>query len=266
MSDPVEPPDLDAIRERCGAATPGPWHAVEANRMSSRVQWDVEEAADLEALAGCWWGDAEANAKFIAHAREDVPALAAALVAALSERDRFREHSVTLNTVGWRISEALGNVPEGATEVWGDTLPNLEALIQDRDEARERVRQFVDASEMARDALMSGSTPSMRLGAESALRLAEKGVRSQEVILGALRDGTVDSREHTLALRERAETAERMLETSESLRQDYDIEARELTVERDRLREALQWYADSSGVAHAVLAATSPDSPEEPNP
>ena len=41
---------------------------------------------------------------------------------------------------------------------------------------------------------------------------------AQEVILGALRDGTVDSREHTLALSERAETAE---------------------AERDRLREAL---------------------------
>jgi len=56
--------------------------------------------------------------------------------AALRERDRFREHSVTLNTVSWRISQALGNVPEGATEVWGDTLPDLEALIRDRDEAR----------------------------------------------------------------------------------------------------------------------------------
>jgi len=54
--------------------------------------------------------------------------------AALRERDRFREHSMTLNTVSWRISQALGNVPEGATEVWGDTLPNLEALIRDRDE------------------------------------------------------------------------------------------------------------------------------------
>jgi len=39
-----------------------------------------------------------------------------------------------------------------------------------------------------------------------------------------------------VAASERAETAERMLETSESLRQDYDLEARELTVERDRLR------------------------------
>jgi len=33
----------------------------------------------------------------------------------------------------------------------------------------------------------------------------------------------------------RADAAERMLETSESLRQDYDLEARELTVECDRL-------------------------------
>jgi len=116
VTDPVEPPDLDAIRKRCDTATPGPWHAVEANRMSSRVQWDVEEAADLEALAGCWWGDAEANAKFIAHAREDVPALAAALVAASgraetaeAERDRLRE---ALHEVGERTDYIAGEMDD----------------------------------------------------------------------------------------------------------------------------------------------------------
>jgi len=173
MTDHVEPPDLDAIRERCDAATPGPWF-IEGDYVMDRYRDELIGLGSFSVHP-----QAALDAEFIAHAREDVPALAAALVAALSERDRFREHSVTLNTVSWRISEALGNVPEGATEVWGDTLPNLEALIQERDEARERVRQFVDASEMARDALMSGSTPSMRLGAESALRLAEKGVRSR---------------------------------------------------------------------------------------
>jgi hypothetical protein len=40
--------------------------------------------------------------------------------------DRYREHSVTLNVVAWRIVDALGLIPQDA-DVWqGDVLANLD--------------------------------------------------------------------------------------------------------------------------------------------
>ncbi len=45
------------------------------------------------------------------------------------ERDRFRKHSMVLNAIAWRISEALGKVGADDTEVLGDVQSDLEELI-----------------------------------------------------------------------------------------------------------------------------------------
>ena len=84
-------PDRDAIRARCGAATRGPWvksydeiHELDKHGhiglilFWSRMQWQRNFDADLS---------------FVAHARQDVPALLDALdeaeaeIAALKARD-----------------------------------------------------------------------------------------------------------------------------------------------------------------------------------
>ena len=110
MTDPVEPPDLDAIRERCDAATPGPWDArwAEPNDKPDRLakvillstKHDRQSATSSRFTQSSsspamsrFFGNgltSKDNALFIAHAREDVPALAAALVAARAERDEAR--------------------------------------------------------------------------------------------------------------------------------------------------------------------------------
>lgn len=77
--------DLDAIKARAEAATEGPWRHVETAYGESVEVPDGEEGAQLfiesHGITYAWNG---ANAEFIAHAREDVPALVAALEAVLA--------------------------------------------------------------------------------------------------------------------------------------------------------------------------------------
>lgn len=62
-----------------------------------------------------------------------VAELEAKLAEAERERDRFREHSVWLNTIGFKAAEALGRIPEGADAVQGNPIADVEKLIRERD-------------------------------------------------------------------------------------------------------------------------------------
>ena len=46
-----------------------------------------------------------------------------------AERDRYREHSVTLNSIAWRIASALGDVPDGADQIPSDPVGRTDRLI-----------------------------------------------------------------------------------------------------------------------------------------
>jgi hypothetical protein len=59
----------------------------------------------------------------------DIDELKARVTELEVERDRFRAHSVTLNTVAWRIATALGDVKDGDTSHYGDVLHDLDRLI-----------------------------------------------------------------------------------------------------------------------------------------
>jgi hypothetical protein len=72
-------PDLDAIEERANAATPGPWHVDDEDYAEA-----IYAADDVTTViaGGRWGGEARVfetteDARFIAHARTDVPALVA---------------------------------------------------------------------------------------------------------------------------------------------------------------------------------------------
>jgi hypothetical protein len=113
MADKVEPLDLDAIRKRCEAATPGPWETWSVSGGEVKVLCGVEERTSCsrsyrdggheicstdsmdydqdgisvdedEALA-----KATADAEFIASARQDVPTL-------LDEVERLRAQNANL--------------------------------------------------------------------------------------------------------------------------------------------------------------------------
>lgn len=72
--------------------------------------------------------------------------LSAALMqrdAAMEEVERLREHSITLNLIGWRIAVALGDVPEGVDRIEGNPSDQADRLIAEV----ERLRTRLDAAE-----------------------------------------------------------------------------------------------------------------------
>src|SRR3990172_7960149 len=88
-------PDLEAIEARCQQATPGPWSvderdmfifAADGNMVASSEPSEgwVIRGHGAEASGQRPPGSQDANGVFIAHAREDIPKLIAAL---RSERD-----------------------------------------------------------------------------------------------------------------------------------------------------------------------------------
>lgn len=79
-------PDLDAIRARCKAATPGPWaydestgyiEMDEAGYAEFKPDWErsVHKQPPLVARMTDTWGDTSDDGCFIANARTDIPAL-----------------------------------------------------------------------------------------------------------------------------------------------------------------------------------------------
>ena len=92
--------ELAAIRARCEAATSGPWRAIEPiNRAKHNYRMVVAYAAEEDKPGGDdpwgWIADLGnssyglADAEFIAHAREDVPALLADRDALTVENERL---------------------------------------------------------------------------------------------------------------------------------------------------------------------------------
>lgn len=118
---PLSPERLAEIRERAAAATPGPWgtyddgtgrydiaaelqdtgHGFTCRR---QVAQTVDEPIDNDPAHRDWDADEDddqifADAEFIAHAREDLPALLAEVERLRSDRDRFADRVDTLTSV-----------------------------------------------------------------------------------------------------------------------------------------------------------------------
>jgi len=77
--------DLAAIRERCDAATQGPW------QMNEEDQTVVETCTGKEFIVADFsmdgWDETLLDAAFIAHARTDIPALLDEIARLTKERD-----------------------------------------------------------------------------------------------------------------------------------------------------------------------------------
>jgi hypothetical protein len=88
-------PNLEAIRARSEAATSGPWQtrdvgyvfAATTSVRAAQSGYDGTPIVDTF----MWPEDGEANQVFIAHAREDIPALLDALDAITAERNHARQ-------------------------------------------------------------------------------------------------------------------------------------------------------------------------------
>lgn len=91
------PLDLEGIRARCEAATEGPWDYEMGEYMLMIPVGEIRRPGEKAAIAFAFAGHppvpiiAESNARFIAHAREDIPALIAEV-----ERLRKERHEADL--------------------------------------------------------------------------------------------------------------------------------------------------------------------------
>lgn len=115
---------LDAIRTRASAATPGPWVTDGPEIFTDLREWIGEcmhtGGAEAEAVG-------ERDAKFIAHAREDVPALLADLDRITDERDEaLAELKTTQNA---RLLSVIFGHHKGAPKPFALQRRNGHALV-----------------------------------------------------------------------------------------------------------------------------------------
>jgi hypothetical protein len=130
---PLSEARLEEIRKRAEAATPEPWWALE-----TRIGWH-------HMTPPAHPSEAQANAKFIAHARSDIPAL-------LAEVSRLR-----------------ANDAKGRERSWG--LSVILALIDDRE--LERITRKMDVANLDRLlAVVNGYGPDIK-ARDASLSLSE---------------------------------------------------------------------------------------------
>lgn len=148
MSTAPEPLDLDAIRARADVATEGPWHQFSPDEESGQETTEVC-TADQRTLLHVLLGDqdtreeypqAAADARFIAAARTDVPAL---LDEIERRRTELRDKGNDLLDVRGLLSPNGGDsvLPAGF-DISEQVAPAVEWLI---DEVR-RLRAVADAA------------------------------------------------------------------------------------------------------------------------
>lgn len=97
MSEPMSNEQLDAIRQRVANATPGEWgfydgelRQMDGDRpVGTVLRWADPLGGDDPDWEFCMYADNEVDAAFIAHARQDVPAL-------LNEVERLRAENERL--------------------------------------------------------------------------------------------------------------------------------------------------------------------------
>ena len=127
--------DLDAIRARCEAATPGPWSAYNANEGTEYLPaWEVANDAyhnppadeDAPWIAVHLETGVRDDAEFIAAARSDVPDLLAALASSRAEVERLTKERDQYAAAAWgqrrRVTKARrwpGEHPADRTEEQG---------------------------------------------------------------------------------------------------------------------------------------------------
>jgi hypothetical protein len=99
--------DLDAIEARASSATPGPWEARQNAPTMSGAVWNLRVAGEPGVKAMVTeYQHGSANADFIAHAREDVPALVA-------EVRRLRSFAAEVQGVRNMVERDANLDPEG---------------------------------------------------------------------------------------------------------------------------------------------------------
>lgn len=142
MTEPITPERLAEIREREQAATPGPWRThdgfVPAGGYVATVLSGEGNATEPRAWLPTFSNDTgspmarnvEADAEFMAHAREDVPALLAHIVELEADRTEARWTACYYRNAWWGQQEGaemrLGLLPNWLTHDGADNAPEID--------------------------------------------------------------------------------------------------------------------------------------------
>ena len=142
----MTPEELAAIRARAEAATPGPWDGV-PGRCILPDDWNHRYTAH-QVIEGCIYNpNAENDHAFIAHAREDIPALVAEVERLQAELAAARARIAALEN---QLDELGEGAYRAAAERDNHYVPQLHEW-KDRAERAEaelaRVRPVVEAAE-----------------------------------------------------------------------------------------------------------------------
>lgn len=151
--------DLEAIKARAAAATEGPWEWDDptiGQHWSRPKPWTEVVNADVACGGYCYGGSSspiksDVDGQFIAHAREDIPAL-------VDEVERLREEMDGMVSRDWRgLMAILEDIypedifPTMADDPKRDAGPRIVSLLRVVDELRKRLRaQLTITDEMVK--------------------------------------------------------------------------------------------------------------------
>jgi hypothetical protein len=156
-------PDLEAIRARCEASTPGPW-TIEQFDGWRVLNADDEVVFDDGSASGEYAAACKPNNRdFFIAARADVPALLAYIEELTRECDDRRRRCVMLARAHGALADAGCIVP---TEMDETIEHAIEALAKERDEARAEASRRLDELNMVQSQLTRALTDRDNLRAE----------------------------------------------------------------------------------------------------
>lgn len=143
--------DLDAIKARAGAASPGPWEVSMFDSGHSKFEMSVsviashngDSIADMDGLGRThnedprFQDDGLRDADFIAHARDDIPALVA----------EVKSLTAQLQAAQATIAEALSYFGDGETAYIAKVLRRADTSLHDSAILAARVKELRDAAQ-----------------------------------------------------------------------------------------------------------------------
>lgn len=188
--------DLDAIRERAEAATPGPWCSYEGNLWQGTAKALAAYDADPDNAPWPYGNDSSGqlfhgeprrpeDAEFIAHAREDVPALLAVV-------EQLRA-----------ALDAIGKERNAWARQMADARDERDAAVAERDDARVNLAEESNARDV-----MSVNLDDERAAVErlrATLAEANQRIAGQVIGQNAALYGVIAERDKAIAAVERIE-------------------------------------------------------------
>ena len=120
--------DLNAIRKRSEAATEGPWTTFDDVQYIARrtvYEYDEWTESNVDVIADC---SHMHDAAFIAHARQDVPALIELVAQKQAEVERLRTQQERLIA---ELEKADKFSDELRAELFRQQLPGIQKIVED---------------------------------------------------------------------------------------------------------------------------------------